>query len=59
MKHYTLHSGQTLTAEQEARLDALTRMPDEEIICDEECPELTDAQLAQMTRRNAKIRKSA
>ena len=41
-----------LTAEQEARLKALAALPDDEIVFDEDCPELTDEQLAQMKRVN-------
>lgn len=56
---YILHRGQPLTKEQEERLDALSKMPDDEIVFDEDCPELTDEQLARATRPYAKIRKSA
>jgi len=54
-----LHRGQPLTQEQKDRLKALRDLPDNKIVFDEDCPELTDEQLAQMTRRNARIRKTA
>lgn len=59
LETYILHRDQPLTAEQEARLDALSKMPDDKIIFDEDCPELTDEQLARMVRVNARRRKSA
>ena len=59
LETFILRRGQPLTAEQEARLDALSKLPDDKIVFDEDCPELTDEQLARMTRRNAKIRKTA
>lgn len=59
LETYILHKGQTLTTEQEARLDALAKMPDDKIICDEDCPELTDEQLSKMVRVSDRKRKSA
>ena len=41
-----------LTAEQEARLSALEALPDDEIVIDDDCPELTDEQLLKMKRVN-------
>ena len=55
---YELQSGEPLTTEQEKRLTDLQKMSDEEIICDEEMPELTDEQLRQMIRPN-KIQRTA
>ena len=34
-----------LTPEQEARLDALEKMSDDDIVYDEDCPPLTDEQI--------------
>jgi len=59
LETYILHRGQPLTQEQKDRLKALRDLPDNKIVFDEDCPELTDEQLAQMTRRNARIRKTA
>ena len=63
LETFILHRGQQLTPEQKERLDALRELPDDKIICDEDCPELTEEQLARGTRLydrlNAKIRKSA
>ena len=41
-----------LTEEQETRLSALAALPDDEIVFDEDCPELTEEQLSQMKRVN-------
>ena len=41
-----------LTEEQKARLAKVAAMPDEEIVFDEDCPELTDEQLSRMRRVN-------
>ena len=49
---YILRRGQPLTDEQKKRLEALKQMSDDEIICDEDCPELTDEELAQFKRVN-------
>ena len=59
MATYTLSKGQSLTAEQEKRLDALSKMPDDKIVFDEDCPELTDEQLSRMVRISDRKRKSA
>ena len=59
METYILHKEQPLTAEQEARLDALSKMPDDKIVFDEDCPELTDEQLSRMVRVSDLKRKSA
>ena len=42
-----------LTSEQIARLDALAKKPDEDIVFDEDCPELTEEQLGRMKRVNS------
>ena len=49
---YILRRGQPLTEEQKAELEALKQMSDDEIICDEDCPELTEEQLKQFRRVN-------
>ena len=49
---YILRRGQPLTDEQKARLEALKQMSDDDIICDEDSPELTDEQLRQFRRVN-------
>lgn len=63
LETYILHRGQPLTAEQKTRLAALSKMSDDEIVFDEDCPELMDEQLSRATRlykrRNAKLKKSA
>ena len=41
-----------LTPEQKERLAILKQMRDEDIICDEDCPELTDEELSQFKRVN-------
>lgn len=56
---YILRRGQPMTAEQEARLDALAKMPDDEIVFDEDCPELTDEQIERLLKRTERIRKTA
>ena len=48
-----------LTAEQKAWLKKLAEMPDEEIVFDEDCPELTDEQLARMKRVNPLKKKTS
>ena len=52
MVTYVLRRGQPLTEEQKKRLEALKQMRDEDIICDEDCPELTDEELSQFKRVN-------
>ncbi len=47
-----------LTEEQKAELEYLRNMSDDEIICDEDCPELTDEELAQFKRVNPRPKKS-
>ena len=42
--------GTTLTAEQEARLSALEKLSDEDIIFDEDCPRQTREELSQFRR---------
>ena len=49
---YILRRGQPLTPEQKAELEALKQMSDDDIICDEDCPELTDEELKQFKRVN-------
>lgn len=56
---FILRRGQQLTQEQKERLANLANLPDDEIICDEDCPELTDEQLSRMVRVSDKKRKSA
>ena len=41
-----------LTPEQEARLEALSKMSDDDIVYDEDCPKLTEEQLKQFKRVN-------
>ena len=38
---YILRRGQPLTEEQKAELEALKQMSDDDIICDEDCPDDT------------------
>ena len=52
MVTYILRRGQPLTEEQKAELEALKQMSDDDIICDEDCPELTDEELKQFRRVN-------
>ena len=52
MVTYVLRRGQPLTEEQKAELEFLKNMSDDEIICDEDCPELTDGELQQFKRVN-------
>ncbi len=47
---YILRRGQPLTEEQKAEIEALKQMSDDDIICDEDCPELTDEELKQFKR---------
>ncbi len=49
---YTLHRGQPLTEEQKAELEYLRNMSDDDIVYDEDCPKLTEEQLAQFKRVN-------
>ena len=49
---YVLRKGQPLTEEEKAELEALAKMSDDDIICDEDCPELTDEELKQFRRVN-------
>lgn len=46
-----------LTPEQEAELDALSKMSDEDIVFDEDCPPQTEEQLKQFKRVNPRRRK--
>lgn len=50
--------GAELTEEQKARLAELKNMRDEDIVYDEDCPELTDEQLKKFRRVNP-IRRQA
>ena len=56
---YTLHRGQPLTEEQKAELEYLRNMSDDDIVYDEDCPKLTEEQLAQFKpvnpRRKRKV----
>lgn len=49
---YILRRGQPLTEEQKAEIEALKQMSDDDIICDEDCPELTDEELKKFRRVN-------
>ena len=46
--------GAELTEEQKARLAALKNMRDENIVFDEDCPELTEEELRQFKRVNTR-----
>ena len=48
-----------LTPEQEAELDALSKMSDDDIVYDEECPPQTDEQLKQFKRVNPRRKDKA
>ena len=50
MVTYILRKGQPLTEEQKAELEALKNMRDEDIVFDEDCPELTEEELKQFKR---------
>lgn len=47
-----------LTPEQEAELDALAKMSDDDIVYDEECPPQTEEQLKQFKRVNPRPKKA-
>ena len=49
---YILRRGQPHTEEQKAELEALKKMSDDDIVYDEDCPELTDEQLKKFKRVN-------
>ncbi|MBQ6131935.1 MAG: hypothetical protein IJL12_06300 [Selenomonadaceae bacterium] len=49
---YILRRGQPLTEEHKAELEALKQMSDDDIVYDEDCPELTDEELKQFKRVN-------
>jgi succinate dehydrogenase flavin-adding protein (antitoxin of CptAB toxin-antitoxin module) len=59
MVTYVLHRGQPLTDEQRERLEALKQMSDDDIVYDEDCPKLTEEQLAQFKRVNPLPKKVA
>ncbi len=48
-----------LTEEQKARLAILKNMTDDDIVYDEDCPELTDEELKQFKRVNPRRKKVA
>lgn len=48
-----------LTPEQEAELDALSKMTDDDIVFDEECPPQTEEQLKKFRRVNPRRKKQA
>ena len=52
MVTYILRRGQPLTPEQEAELDALAKMSDDDIVYDEDCPPQTEKQLKKFKRVN-------
>ena len=49
---YVLRRGQPLTKEQKAELEYLRNMSDDDIVYDEDCPELTDEELKEFKRVN-------
>ena len=48
-----------LTPEQEAELDALSKMSDDDIVFDEDCPPQTEEQLKQFKRVNPRRKDKA
>ena len=58
MVTYVLHRGQPLTDEQRERLEALKQMNDDDIVYDEDCPKLTEEQLAQFKPVNPRRKKA-
>lgn len=54
-----IYEGQQPTPEQCARLDRLDAMRDEDIVYDEDCPKLTEEELAQFRRVNPLPQKMA
>ena len=56
---YILRKGQPLTKEQEAELEALKQMSDDDIVYDEDCPKLTDEQLKKFKRVNPRRNEKA
>ena len=48
-----------LTPEQEAELDALSKMSDDDIVFDEDCPPQTEEQLKQFKRVNPRRKEKA
>ena len=48
-----------LTPEQEAELDALSKMTNDDIVFDEECPPQTDEQLKKFRRVNPRPKQAA
>lgn len=56
---YILRRGQPLTEEQKAELDALSKMSDEDIVYDEDCPKLTDEQLKKFKRVNPRCKEQS
>jgi len=59
MVTYILRKGQPLTPEQEAELEALKQMSDDDIIYDEDCPKLTEEQLKRFKRVNPRHKDKA
>ena len=59
MVTYVLRRGQPLTEEQKKRLEALKQMRDEDIVYDEDCPELTDEELSQFKRVNPRRKENS
>lgn len=47
-----------LTPEQKAELEVLKNMTDDDIVYDEDCPELTDEELKQFKRVNPRRKKN-
>ncbi|MBE8951082.1 MAG: hypothetical protein SR3Q1_10905 [Quinella sp. 3Q1] len=54
---YVLRRGQPLTEEQKARLAVLKQMSDDDIVYDEDCPELTDEELKEFRPVNPRRKK--
>ena len=52
MVYKWIEVGAPLTPEQEAELDELAKMSDDDIVYDEDCPKLTEEQLKQFKRVN-------
>ena len=48
-----------LTPEQEAEIEALKQMSDDDIVYDEDCPKLTDEQLKRFKRVNPRRKEKA
>ena len=58
-KVINLNAPLKLTPEQEAELEALKQMSDEDIVYDEDCPKLTEEQLKRFKRVNPRRKDKA